>query len=53
MIKNILELLNSHKKLAISRLKKWTVEEYKENERKRKEASDQMFEALKNALIMT
>lgn len=37
---------NENKKLAISRLKKWNVEEYKEDRRKREEQSEQM---LKNA----
>ena len=35
MIKNIMDILNENKKLAISRLKKSTVEEYKEDKRKR------------------
>ncbi len=35
MIKNIMDLLNNNKKLAISRLKKWTVEEFKEDKRQR------------------
>ena len=37
---------NENKKLAISRLKKWNVEEYKEDRRKREEQSEQM---VKNA----
>ena len=36
MIKNVIDLLNKNKKLALSRLKKWTVEEYREDERIRK-----------------
>lgn len=43
MIKNVMDILNENKKLAISRLKKWIVEEYKE------EQSEQMLEALKRA----
>lgn len=49
MIKNIMDILNENKKLAISRLKKSTVEEYKEDKRKREEQSEQMLEMLKNA----
>ena len=49
MIKNVMDILNENKKLAISRLKKWTVEEYKEDRRKREEQSEQMLEMLKNA----
>ena len=35
MIKNVMDILNENKKLTISRLKKWTVEEYKKDKRKR------------------
>ena len=49
MIKNVIDILNENKRLAISRLKKWTVEEYKEDKRKREEQSEQMLEMLKNA----
>lgn len=48
MVKNIIDLLNKNKKLAISRLKKWTVEEYIEDKRKRELRSQQMLEALKS-----
>ena len=44
-----MDILNENKKLAISRLKKSTVEEYKEDKRKREEQSEQMLEMLKNA----
>lgn len=49
MIKNVMDILNENKKLAISKLKKWTVEEYKEDRRKREEQSEQMLEALKRS----
>lgn len=49
MIKNVMDILNENKKLAISRLKKWSVEEYKEDRRKREEQSEQMLEMLQNA----
>lgn len=50
MIKNVIEILNKYKKLAISRLKKWTVEEYLEDKRIREKRSEEMLEALKKAL---
>lgn len=49
MIKNVIDLLNENKKLAISRLKKWTVEEFIEDKRQRELRSEQMLEALKSA----
>ena len=48
MIKNVIELLKEHRKLALSRLKKWTVEEYREDERLRKIQSERMLEELKS-----
>jgi hypothetical protein len=51
MIKNIIDLLNQNKKLTISRLKKWTIEEYIEDKRKRELRSQQMLEALKSAFV--
>lgn len=51
MIKNIIDLLNKNKKLAISRLKKWTIEEYIEDKRQRELRSQQMLEALKIAFV--
>lgn len=50
MIKNIIDILNKYKKLAISRLKKWTVEEYLEDKRIREKRHEEMLEALKKAL---
>lgn len=49
MIKDIIDLLNKNKKLALSRLKKWTVEEYIEDKRQKELRSEQMLEALKSA----
>lgn len=49
MIKNVIDLLNENKKLAISRLKKWTVEEFIEDKRQRELRNEQMLEALKSA----
>lgn len=51
MIKNIIDLLNQNKKLALSRLKKWTIEEYIEDKRQRELRSQQMLEALKSAFV--
>lgn len=51
MIKNIIDLLNENKKLAISRLKKWTVEEFIEDRRKAELRSEQMLEAFKRAFL--
>lgn len=51
MIKNIIDLLNKNKKLALSRLKKWTIEEYIEDKRKRELRSQQMLEALKSVFV--
>ena len=51
MIKNIIDLLNKNKKLALSRLKKWTIEEYIEEKRKRELRVQQMLEALKSAFV--
>lgn len=50
MIKNIMDLLNNNKKLAISRLKKCIVEEFKEDKRRRELRSEQMLDALKSVL---
>ena len=51
MIKNVIDLLNKNKKLALSRLKKWTVEEYREDERIRKIRSEKMLEELKSIFL--
>ena len=44
-----MDILNENKKLAISRLKKWTVEEYKQDKKQREIQSNQMLEMLKSA----
>ena len=49
--KNVIELLNNNKKLAISRLKKWTAEEYLKDQEDRKKRSEEMLEALKAAMM--
>ena len=49
MIKNVMDILNENKKLAISRLRKWTVEEYKQDKKQREIQSNQMLEMLKSA----
>lgn len=49
MIKNVMDILNENKKLAISKLKKWTIEEYIEDKKQREIQSNQMLEMLKSA----
>ena len=51
MIKDVIDLLKQNKKLALSRLKKWTVEEYREDERIRKIRSEKMLEELKSIFL--
>ena len=51
MAKNVIELLNQNKKLATSRLKKWTVEEYLKDQEERKKRSEEMLEALKKTIM--
>ena len=51
MIKNNIDILNKYKLLAISRLKKWTVEEYLEDKMIREKRREEMLEALKKALF--
>ena len=50
MIKKVIDILKKYKKLAISRLKKWTVEEYLEDKKISEKQSEQMLEYLKKAL---
>lgn len=52
MIKEVIELLELHRKTAISRLRKWTVKEYQEDKKLKKEQSEKMLEALKRAFMM-
>lgn len=51
MIKEVIELLELHRKTAISRLKKWTVKEYEEDKKLKEEQSKKMLEALKRAFM--
>lgn len=53
MIKNIIDLLYLNKKLAISRLKKWTVEAFVEDQRQREIRSQEAIEELKEILIQS
>lgn len=52
MIKEIIEILELHRKIAISRLKKWTVKEYEEEQKLKEEQSERMLEALKRAFML-
>ena len=47
MIKNIIEILEENKKFVLSRLKKYTVEEYEKEEQKKKEDSEKLLEIFK------
>lgn len=51
MIKNVIDILNLNKKLAISRLKKWTVEEYLEDKKQKEIISEKMLKALKEMMM--
>lgn len=53
MIKNIIDLLYLNKKLAISRLKKWTVEAFVEDQKQREIRSQEAIEELKEILIQS
>ena len=52
MIKEIIEILETHRKTAISRLKKWTVKEYEEDKKLKKEQSEKILEELKRAFMI-
>ena len=52
MIKNIIEILEANRKFVLSRLKKYTVEEYEKEKRDRKENSKKVFEALEKMVTM-
>ena len=52
MIKNIIDILEGNRKFVLSRLKKYTVEEYEKEEQERKEQSEKALEALKQILTM-
>ena len=52
MIKNIIEILETNKKFVLSRLKKYTVEEYEKEEQERKANSERALEELKKMITM-
>ena len=52
MIKNIIDILEESRKFVLSRLKKYTVEEYEKEEQERKEQSEKALEALKQIITM-
>ena len=52
MIKNIIDILEKNRKLVLSRLKKYTVEEYEKEQQERKEQSEKALEALKQIITM-
>jgi len=52
IIKEILELLEENKKTAISRLKKWTVEEYSENQKLRELQSQKLFKNIRRKICL-
>lgn len=51
MTKDVMEVLESNKELAISKLRKWTPEEYNEDIRLKEEQRELMLEALKRAFL--
>ena len=53
MIKKIIDLLYLNKKLAISRLKKWTVEAFVEDQKQREIRSQEAIKELKEILIQS
>lgn len=50
MVKNVIDILEKNKKFVLSRLKKYTVEEYKAELKIREERSKMMFASLKRIL---
>lgn len=48
MVSQVLDILEDNKKFVLSRLKKYTVKEYDEEMKRKKEQSEAMFEALKD-----
>ena len=52
MVKNIIDILNENKTFVLSRIKKYTVEEYEAEEKERKERSDKVLDELKQMLTM-
>ena len=51
MIINIVEILENNRKFVLSKFKKYSVEEYENEQAERKEQSERMLEALKNMFI--
>ena len=51
MIKNIIEILEENRCFVLSRLKKYTVSEYKEELRVREENSERMLETLNQMIV--
>ena len=51
MIKNIIEVLEENKNFVLKRLKKYTVDEYKEELRLREEQSQKVLDALQNFIF--
>ena len=51
MIKNIIEILEENRCFVLSRSKKYTVSEYKEELRVREENSERMLETLKQMIV--
>lgn len=49
IIKDVMEILEKNRKTAISRLKKWTVEEYEEDIKQKEKRSQEVLETLKKA----
>lgn len=52
MIKNIIDILEENRKFVLSRLRKYTVEEYEKEEQERKEKSEKALEELKRIFTM-
>ena len=52
MIKNIIDILEENRRFVLSRLKKYTVEEYEKEEQERKEQSEKAIETLKKIITM-
>ena len=46
-----MEILEANRKIVISRLKKWTIEEYEEDRKQKEKRSEEMLEALKKAFF--
>lgn len=51
MIKNIIEILQNNRAFVLSRLKKYTVEEYEKEQEERKKQSEMMLEALEGMIM--